>query len=418
MKKNAGKKNKKNASFKKRVTSDEIISQIMRFKDRHFLPSFLRRMKKLKISGLTGGNEIEIITGGNHFIKAVSESIRSARQSINFETYIFNSDETGWSIAKLLASRAKNGIEVNFIYDAVGCIGTSPAIFSFLKDAGVEVIEYHPVIPLKKAWNPGYRDHRKILVVDGFEAFLGGNNIGNEYSGPASGGDNWRDTHIQITGPAVRDIQYIFIENWYRNGGAIIDHNNYFPETRETGKKIVMILGSKSRKKTLRPIMESYLSAIENAQKTIYITNAYFVPTGNIYRALTHAAKRGVDVRVMLPAKSDIKMIEYASHYLYKRYLKHDIKIFEYRPSMLHAKTAVIDGIWSTIGSSNLDVVTSKRNLEINAVILDYDTGGDMNSIFYEDLKQCKEVTLDEWRRRSFLSLIMEWFCYRIINLL
>ncbi len=396
----------------------EHVSQLIRLKDRYLLPSFLRQMKKLQISGLTGGNEIEIITRGGLFISSIMAALETAAKSINFETYIFDSDETGWEVARLLAQKAGEGVEVNLIYDAVGCLGTSPSIFTFLKDAGVEVIEFNPLVPLKKAWSPGYRDHRKILVVDGETAFIGGNNIGNDYSGSLFNSTAWRDTHVKITGPAVRDIQYIFIENWYRNGGALINHVNYFPDIKDTGKKIIMILGSRSRKKTLRPIVESYLSAINNAQKYIYITNAYFVPDGGIYRALVHAADKGVDVRIMMPEKSDIKIIEFASHYLYKRFLKNGIRLYEYQPSMLHAKTAVIDGIWTTIGSSNLDMVTSKRNLEINGVILDHDTGEEMKDIFFEDLEACKEITLDEWERRSLLLFILEWISYRIITML
>lgn len=396
---------------------EEINTRFHLLKNRFFLPDFLREMKRLKIGGMSGGNSLRLLTDGNVCFGEFIRAIKSARTSINLETYIFNSDETGWEIAGLLAGKARDGVEVNVIYDAVGCLRTSPALFQHMKQYGVELIEYHPLVPWRKYWNISFRDHRKILVVDGKTAFLGGINIGNDYAGKRAGGEEWRDTHLRIEGPAVRDIQFYFIENWFRNGGVLIDNNRHFPSLKDTGKKLLMVLSSRSRRNVL-PIQQSYLSAIKYAKSTIYITNAYFIPDAKIYRALVRAARRGVDVRVLLPEKSDVPIVKYASRYLYKKYLKHRIRVFEYTKSVLHAKTAVVDGIWSTVGSSNLDRISFRRNLEVNAIILDQEFGEKMERTFFGDLKRSRELSLDHWVKRFVLEYIAEWVCYRFRNLL
>ncbi len=386
-------------------------------KNRLFLPAFLKAMKRLKIGGLSGGNRLTLLSDGDRCFDEFLRAMKRARLSINLETYIFNSDDLGWRIARLLVEKARQGVEVNFIYDAVGCLGTSPSLFAFLKEGGVEVIEYHPFWPWRRFWNISFRDHRKILVVDGRIAFVGGMNIGLEYAGRRFRGDRWRDTHLKITGPAVRDIQFNFLENWYRCGGAVMDSGRHFPRLRELGNKLVMVLGSRTRR-NLRPIRESYLSAIRYARESIWISNAYFVPDRRIFRALIRAAARGVDVRVLLPVKSDVPLVKFASRYLYKRYLKGGIRVCEYQPSVLHAKTAVIDGIWSTVGSSNLDRRSFRKNLEINAVVLDQEFGEEMERVFLEDLDGSEELTLEHWEKRSLWHLLLEWICYRFRNLL
>ncbi len=389
---------------------------LARLKNRFFLPGFLAEMRRLRIGGLSGGNSVRLLTTGDACFDEFVSAINSARRSINLEIYIFKSDAIGWMIAELLAKKAGRGVEVNIIYDAVGCLGTSPALFSFLRLGGVELVEFHPVIPWRKYFNIDMRDHRKLLVVDGRVAFVGGMNIGNEYAGRKYSGGDWRDTHLRIEGPAVRDVQFFFFENWYRYGGATVDSARHFPNLYEPGKKLLMVLCSKSRRQ-VKPIQESYISAINFAKQSIYITNAYFIPDARIYRALVRAARRGVDVRLLLPGKSDLAMVQHASRYLYKRYLRHGIRVYEYRRSVLHAKTAVIDGIWSTVGSSNIDRRSFSRNLEINAIILDQPFGDEMERVFFSDLKKSEELLLRDWKKRSAWNILLEWFFYRFRNL-
>ncbi|GMT49982.1 MAG: cardiolipin synthase B [bacterium] len=377
---------------------------------------FIKKMRSLGVGGLSGGNNITLLGDGYDCFNEFYKAIEKAKYSINLETYIFNSDETGWYIANALSKKAKVGLEVNVIYDALGCLSTSPEMFNTMKEAGVELIEYHPFMPWRKYWNVSFRDHRKILTVDGQIAFIGGMNIGDEYSG-SQNGETWRDTQIKVEGPAVRDIQFFFLENWYRYGGAILDNQKHFPNIEEAGKNIVMVLCSRSRKK-VKPIRQSYIEAIRFAKQKIYISNAYFIPDARIYREFIKAAKRGVDVRFIVPGKSDVSIVKYAGQYLYKKYLKNNIRLYEYNKTILHSKTGVIDEIWSTVGSSNLDRRSFNKNLEVNAVILNQDFGSQMEQMFFDDLKHSTEVHLDNWQKRPLLTYLLEWLCYRFRNYL
>ena len=402
----------------KKITEQIISTQasIKKIRNRFFLPRYMRDMKKIGIGGISGGNSVTLITEGDVFFTSIISAIENAKKSINLETYIFSSDPVGWIIAEKLAAKASQGLEVNVIYDSVGSIAASSQMFSMMEEHGVEVLEYHPFVPWRKYWGVSFRDHRKILVIDGCRAFIGGINIGREYAGEKFSGDNWRDTHIMIKGPAVTDIQFFFMENWYRNGGAVMNSRLYFPEIEKSGEKLLMILCASSRKK-VKPVHQSYMSAIRNSRNSIYITNAYFIPDAKIYRSLVRAAERGVDVKLLLPGVSDLPFVKYASRYLYKRYMKKGIKIFEYAESVLHAKTAVIDGVWSTVGSSNLDRRSFRKNLEMNAVILDQGFGEMMEQQFLNDLKKSVEIIPESFKKRGLIEFFIEWVCYRFRNL-
>ncbi|MEJ5361794.1 MAG: cardiolipin synthase [Spirochaetota bacterium] len=402
------------ASINTRITYDYIIKKI---KNRFFLPHFLRSIKKYGISGFYGGNKVILITDGDVFFDELFKAVDSARFTINLETYIFNSDDIGWKLAKKLAAKAKKGIEVNVIYDAIGCINTSSLLFEYMHKMGIELIEYHPIVPWRKYFNLYIRDHRKLMVIDGRIAFTGGMNIGNEYAGKKYRGQNWRDTHIKIEGPVVKDIEYFFLENWHRQGGALVDISKYFPVIKPVGDTIVMALSSHSRRR-IKPIYQTYLAAIVNARNYIYITNAYFIPDMRIVKSLIHAAKKGVDVRILLPAISDIPFVQHASRYLYKRFLKNNVRIYEYKHAVLHAKTAVIDDIWATVGSSNLDRRSFTANLEVNAIILDQSFGEKMKRQFLKDIKTSEEIHLEHYKRRPFVQYLKEWLCYRFRYLL
>ncbi len=386
-----------------------------RLKKRLFLPNFLKQMKKMGIGGLSGGNRVTLISNGDDFFKSIIQSIDGAKSSINLESYIFKSDDLGMLISEKLAAKAESGVEVNVIYDSVGTFGASSTMFKMMKQSGVEILEYHPFLPWRKYWNLSMRDHRKILVIDGERAFVGGINIGLEYAGEEFQGCDWRDSHVMVEGPAVRDVQFFFLENWYRNGGSVMNNAVYFPNLREMGDKMLMVLNSKIRR-NVRPVHASYVTAISNARKKIFITNAYFIPDAKIYRALVRAVKKGVEVCVLLPGKSDVPIVKIASRYLYKRYLRNGIRIFEYGKNILHAKTAVIDSIWSTVGSSNLDHRSFMKNLEVNVVVLDESFGKEMESAFADDLKKSSEVTLENFGRRGPLEFFFEWLCYRFRN--
>jgi len=387
------------------------------FAQRYFPPKYLRRLRKRSIGGITGGNRVRLITDGDICFTEFRRAIRAATETINLETYIFNSDRVGHMIADELIRARGRGVRVNVIYDAIGSINTDRSLFASMRRAGIHVIDYHPIIPWRRYFNISLRDHRKILVVDGRVAFIGGINIGKEYAGRKFGGDNWRDTHVKIEGPAVSEIQFFFMTNWVRNGGAPGRKSDYFPEPAEHDDKLVIILSSKSRK-NVRTIRNSYLSAINTARESILIANAYFIPDRRFYSALIRAARRGVKVILLLPGKTDVPMAKWAGMYLYRKYLRSGIRVFEYEASVLHTKTAVIDGIWSTVGSSNLDRRSMRHNLELNAVILDQEFGEQMERVFFKDLKSAREITLHAHERRSIATFFREWFWYRFRNFL
>jgi len=282
-----------------------------------------------------------------------------------------------------------------------------------MRDSGINVLEFNPIDPLK-AKRVGlltHRDHRKILVVDGKMAFTGGVNISGVYSTNPSGISPsrlpWRDTHVQIEGPAVAEFQKLFLDTWSRQKGQELPKRNYFPELEPRGKELVQVVGSKSGEEN-RVTFVMYVSAMTFAEKTIHLTNAYFVPDRQTMKALTDAPRRGVDVRLILPGTSDSTLVFYAGRSHFEDLLESGVKLYERRGGMLHAKTAVIDGVWSTIGSSNMDLWSFVRDDEVNAIILGQDFARAMEAMFESDLEASDEVTREEWGRRSLGNRVKE----------
>ena len=374
---------------------------------------------------LTIGNKVTLLRDGPATYRAMYHAIRKAKDHINLETYIFEDDEVGQQMADLLIARQREGVQVNVIHDSVGTVKTPEAFFERLKQAGVNVLEFNPINPAavkkNKKWEVDHRDHRKLLVVDGQTAFTGGINFSSVYSGGSlsrarrvSGRDGsgkpklpWRDTHIQIEGPVVAEFQRLFIGTWEKQHGPALAHRRYFPQPEERGTQIVRAIGS-SPDDRVSVIHTTLLSAITHAERSIHITNAYFVPDESILRAVRGAARRGVDVKLILPSESDFWAPLYAGRSYYGDLLEAGVKVFEREEAMLHAKTIVIDGVWSTVGSTNLDQRSFLDNDEINAIILGQDFGGQMEAMFTEDLAHSKPILLAQWRHRGLGSRFKE----------
>lgn len=306
---------------------------------------------------------------------------------------------------------------MNLIYDSVGSQKTPAAFFQWLRDGGINVLEFNPVNPLKAGRNQllANRDHRKILIVDGEIAFTGGVNISQVYSASPSARSSdetvqepWHDTHIQLEGPAVAEFQKLFLQTWEEQKGAELPPKNYFPVLKKQGEELVQVVGSTpGERNRLTYIM--YLSAITFAEKTIHLTNAYFVPDDQTVKALTDAAKGGLDVKIILPGKSDIEIVLYAGRSYYTHLLKSGVKLYERKGGVLHDKTAVIDKVWSTVGSTNLDLWSFARNNEVNAIILGSSFVADLEAKFERDLADSDEVLLEKWKKRPFSSRVKEW---------
>ena len=360
-------------------------------------------------SPLVVGNKVDLLVDGPTTYKAMYAAIENAKDHVNLETYILDDDEVGRHFAELLIRKQRSGVQVNLIYDSVGALNTPKAFFEALQASGVNVLEFNPLNPLliRKGWQVNQRDHRKLLITDGQVAFVGGINISSVYSSGSfrkrqATRDRlpWRDTHVRMAGPVVTEFQKLFLETWKQQKGAPLSPRAYFPEPDPSGDEVVRAIGS-SPEEPYSQIYVTLLSAINSAETQISLTNAYFVPDAQLLAALKEAVQRGVDVRLLLPDRTDSTLVFHASRSYYEELLGGGVKIYERQGALLHAKTALIDGVWSTIGSTNLDWRSFLHNQEINAVILGQDFGAQMQRMFEKDLASSKRVTLDEWRKRS-----------------
>ncbi len=422
--------------------------------------------QEIDVTPLVVGNKVELLKDGPPTYASMFAAIDAAKDHINLETYILEPDEVGQALLDALLAKQLAGVQVNVVYDSVGSLSTPKEFFQPLIDAGANVLEYNPINPLKtrKGWQFNARDHRKLLVVDGRVAYVGGINISSVYTHGSSGSlfsrgssvksvkkkhaedeklesiENaevgfydanslinrpvigsqaakepdstddtvWRDTHLMMEGPVVADFQRLFMETWQKQKGVALTGQEYFPPLSIDGRELVRAIGS-SPDDPFSLIYVTLLSAINSAESQLFITNAYFVPDEQLLTALKDAAIRGVDVRLLLPGKSDSNLVFYASHSYYDQLLSKGVKIYERQNALLHAKTAIVDGVWSTVGSSNLDWRSFLNNQEIDAVVLGQDFGAKMIMMFEEDLKASTQIELETWRKRSLLMRFKEF---------
>jgi cardiolipin synthase len=370
-------------------------------------------------SPLILGNKVTLLQDGAATYSAMFAAIRKAQDHINLESYIIDDDEIGRQFADLLLEQQGRGVQVNVIYDSVGGINTPKAFFDRLRQGGIEVLEFNPINPLKvrAQWLVNNRDHRKLLIVDGRTAFIGGINISSVNSVGSvisrkkqTEGQSvaWRDTDLQIEGPAVGEFQKLFMETWEKQHGKPLVPKTYFPELKPQGNDIVRAIGSTSDD-PYSLIYLTLISAIGNAEKQVYLTNAYFVPDPQLLKSLIDAAARGVDVKLILPSQSDSAVVFHAGRSHYSTLLKAGVKIYERRGALLHSKSAIIDGVWSTVGSTNLDWRSFLDNDEINAVILGREFAQQMQAMFATDLEASEAIDLERWEHRPLSFRFKEW---------
>jgi cardiolipin synthase len=368
---------------------------------------------------LRPGNDVVLLRAGAEAFPAMLAAIATARRTIVLETYILEDDRTGARFAEALRERARSGVSVRLMYDAVGGFGLSDTYLAGLRGDGVKVLEYHPVAPWRRRFHLTRRDHRKILVVDDEVAFAGGINIGDDYADRADGGRGWHDMHCRVRGPIVLDLAKLFRRVWINEGGDMYPAPSAPPDTNghggalewtppPPGTSLARILDNRKYRKR-RTIRRAYLRAINRADRTILLENAYFLPDHGLTAALIRAVKRGVAVRVIVPGSSDVRAIEYASLWAQRTLVKHGIQMLHWLDSMMHAKTAVIDGVWSTVGSYNLDNVSLLYNLEVVVEIVDPTFGEVMNDQFQADAAKCRAVSLDAWRQLPWWKKALAW---------
>jgi cardiolipin synthase len=375
---------------------------------------------------LVKGNRVELLVDGPATYAAMFKAIENAKDHVNMETFIFEDDETGRKLADLLIRKQQEGVQVNLIYDSVGSINTQPAFFGAMRDKGIAVLEYNPVNPLKARgkWRVTLRDHRKVLVVDGSIAITGGVNISQVYSSRLSGrekgedgGIPWRDTDVLIEGPVVADFQEAFFSTWKWQKGPEVAKRNYFPQLKTKGEGLVQVIKSSPGEKR-RTTFIMYVSAVMFAEKSVHLTNSYFVPDRQLVDALTAASRSGVDVKIILPRESDSSLALNAGRYYYAELLESGVKLYELRDAVLHAKTAVIDNVWSTVGSTNMDFQSFSSNNELNAVILSSAFASEMEQMFSRDLERSDPITKEGWNERPLHFRLREWFAHLFARLL
>ena len=395
-----------------RLSNDEASAEAVQ---RHLL-----RESSMDGSALTAGNAVSLLQDGPATYQAMLAAIEAARDHINMETYILEDDEVGQKFAKALIAKQKAGVQVNLIHDSVGTLGTPAEFFAALTDSGVAVLEFNPVNPLlaRKGWELNQRDHRKLLIVDGRVAFLGGINISGVYSGSSfklrsrsakNAGPAWRDTDLRIQGPVVAEFQKLFIETWSAQLGPPLADKNYFPELKREGPQVVRAVGS-APDDPARLVYTELLSAVAAAQDSVRITNAYFAPDPQLLSVLEGAAQRGVPVDLILPSQTDSWLVFHAGRGYYERLLNAGVRIHERLDVILHSKTALIDGVWATVGSTNLDWRSFLHNQEINAVVIGAGFGAQVQAMFDRDLAASKTITLMDWKQRPLTVRVKELF--------
>jgi len=382
---------------------------------------------------LTSGNATALLRDGDGTFAAVFAAIAEARQHINLEYYTLEDVEfSGRRLSELLVEKRRAGVAVNIIYDSYGSIDTPNAFFETLKSSGVNLLSFHPVNPLEavaEGYSPNDRNHRKIMIVDGRVAIVGGVNLATYYQsktpGDGSGSnaeaaqneqapekddpEDWRDLSVRIEGPAVAQLQGLFLGHWQSEGGSALDQTGFYPKPKTAGDQIIRIIGSSPQQDYSRYYL-TLISAIRSAEQRIWLTTAYFVPTFEEKHALIAAAERGVDVRLMLPAVSDASQAVAVAHSHYGDLLEAGVKIFEIDHVILHSKSVTIDGVWSAIGSSNFDHRSVLFNDEVEAVVLGRKTAGDLETVFKEDQASAKEIKPEEWEQRPVAERVTDFF--------
>lgn len=352
-----------------------------------------------------GGNTLALYVRGKDLFAAMAEAIDAAKETVHLETYRFAGDATGKAFAERLARAARRGVRVRLIYDSVGSIELAPETETEMRNAGVQILEYHPVAPWRPRWAWNKRDHRKILVCDGRTGFIGGMNISDEHAPREEGGLDWPDAHARVEGPAVHELERLFRAVWHKETGRWFE-SHPVPGLRP-GPSPVRVVGNHEILKRFA-IREGYVNALRAARTEVSIANSYFIPDWRVRRSLAQAVRRGVDVRVLVPGRSDIRSVWYAMRATYGSLLSRGVRIFEWQGPMMHAKAVVVDRRWCAVGSYNLDHRSLQHNLEVNLQTTDGEFAAELCKRFEAGIEGALEITPYAWSRRSLTERGLE----------
>ena len=370
-------------------------------------PQFLRSMGLLLGPSIVDGNVATELLNGDAIFPSMLKAIRGARNTVLFETYIYWSGKIGDEFADALSERARNGVKVHVLLDWVGSGKIDTAVIDKMKQAGVQVEKYHPL----RWYNLGRlnnRTHRKLLIVDGTVGFTGGVGIAPLWTGNAQDPDHWRDSHFRVEGPVVAQMQSVMLDNWAKTTGKVVHGVEYFPPPRPVGSQRAQVFAS-SPSGGSESMMMMYLLAITAAERSIDLSSAYFVPDDVTRQALVDAIRRGVRVRIITPGEHiDAETVRRASRGLWGPLLEAGAQMYEYQPTMYHCKVMIVDGLMTSVGSTNFDVRSFRLNDEANVNVYDAGFAARQTQVFEADLKQSRRVTLQAWQSRPWREKLHE----------
>jgi cardiolipin synthase len=363
---------------------------------------------------IMGGNKIDVLLNGEQTFPAMLKAIRGARRSITYAQYLYQDGAIAYELAEAFAERCRAGLTVKLLLDSHGGGKIPEDIPQLLTDAGCQLEWFRRVrlfqfITPWELLNYNYRNHRRILVIDGILGFTGGHGVAEEWTGDGRTEGKWRDTDVRVEGPIVQQLQAAFVESWRDTTGHVLGGDLYFPALKPVGKVNAQVVKSSPLGGTYESYMLLLLS-ITSARKSIHLSNPYFLPDERMQEALLEAVKRGVSVVVLTPGKIDHKLVYWASRRGFEPLLLGGIQIYEYQAALMHAKTMVADAIWAHVGTTNLDNRSFALNEEINLIAYDRAVAGELEKAFADDLKHSKKLTYKDWKARPWREKFLELF--------
>ncbi|PQA59973.1 cardiolipin synthase [Siphonobacter curvatus] len=361
------------------------------------------------ISPLTANNDIKVLRNGEETFPEILKALRAARHHIHIEYYIFEDDTIGNAIKDVLIEKARQGVQVRFIYDDFGSRSIRRTLVPELRAAGVEAYPFYRIIFIALANRLNYRNHRKIIVIDGSTAFTGGINISDRYQNPNSNKLYWRDTHLRIDGPGTYYLQYIFLCDWnFCAGQSLMPEPEFFCEPEASQTNALVQIASSGPDSVQPSILFSLLQAINLARNEILITTPYFIPGDSLLDALIVAALSGVKIKLLVPGISDSWLVNTAAQSYYEDLLRVGVEIYRYQKGFVHAKTLVADGLLSSIGTANMDFRSFELNFEVNAFLYDAQVSEYLRNIFYEDIQDAERLDPSQWLQRPVWKKMLE----------
>jgi cardiolipin synthase len=363
-------------------------------------------------STIVGDNSVEVLQNGDQFFPALFKDIKGAKETINFESYVWWEGDICGEFAKAMAAKAREGLEVRLQLDALGAMKIKKEYVEMMKEAGVCLSFYRP-FQLSELGMLNTRTHRKIAVFDARVAYLFGHGIASQWTGDGQDGKHWRDTGVRLKGPVVNSVQSVFADNWVEQTAEVLIGPKYFPEQEKAGNIRVHVSGS-SPKGGISTLEIMFKLTVASAQRELFISNPYFIPDNDVCELLSRAVKRGVDVRIMVPGPfNDSQIVKHAGHRYFGDLLENGVKLYEHQKTLIHQKIMVVDGLWSHVGSTNLDDRSFDINDEVSMGIIDEGVASQLRAAFEEDMENCVQLKAESWHRRPFWHRTMDWFCYQ-----